>query len=285
MTDPLISIVMPSFNHARYLKQAIASILDQGDSDVEVIVIDGGSTDGSVEFLQTLPDSVNWVSEHDGGQADALNKGFALARGGIIGWLNSDDFFKPGVFNVVRHAFEDPDVGWIVGQVRFFFEEFGLEVTQECPVISLTSLLCDPDIVRQQGAFYRRSMLEKVGGWDAQLHLAMDFDLWVRLSRIVEPLMIRHPLACFRIHAGQKTSAKNIIRQVRELVRTLKREHAENSAIYRLVVRKGVQAVKFLGKVALIRMKLLDARFEHCPLSLREVVKATQMGQEMPLQG
>src|SRR3982750_267888 len=118
---PLISILTPSYNQGRYIQQTITSVLAQKYPRLEHIVIDGGSTDDTVSILKRYP-HLKWISEKDRGQADSLNKGLAIATGSIVGWVNSDDFYAPGVFSRISEIFEDPDVQWLVGDVANYYQ-------------------------------------------------------------------------------------------------------------------------------------------------------------------
>lgn len=238
-----ISILTPSYNQARYIEQNIISVLCQDYPACEHIIIDGGSTDSTVEVLKKY-DHLKWASERDRGQADALNKGLAVSGGDIIGWINSDDFYERDIFSSVAEQFEDPEVRWVIGNLCFYQGERGVYDYDTSPAITYDRLLNDPDIVRQPPAFFRRSILERAGRWDADYHMTMDLDLWTRLARISTPLMVDRNWAYFRIHPGQKTSNGNRQRQAREIIRILKREKASGNVIMRIFMKKQWYALK-----------------------------------------
>src|SRR5438067_2417823 len=137
---PSISFITPSFNQARFIRDTIDSVLTLGLADFEHIVIDGGSTDGTREILKTYP-HLQWVSEKDNGQSDALNKGIARSRGEIIGWINSDDFYLPGggVLRALRHFAEHPGAGLVTGNIMQAAED-GTIIKRDAPLMRIGTL-------------------------------------------------------------------------------------------------------------------------------------------------
>jgi len=215
-TRPLrISVVIPSLNHARYLPLAVDSALGQaGEFDLEVLVIDGGSADGTVDLLRSYGGRVRWVSEPDGGQSDALNKGFRLATGDVLGWLNSDDLYRPGALAAVAAAFRaHPEVEWVHGRTEVI--DAAGRVRRRwvsaykrwyCRRYSYRRLLTD-NFVQPNSVFWRRGLTERVGGADPDQHLSMDYDLWLRFARSSAPLYLDVPIACFRWYPTSKSGA------------------------------------------------------------------------------
>ncbi|BCA57121.1 hypothetical protein W02_42610 [Nitrospira sp. KM1] len=250
-SKPKLTILTPSFNQGRYIEQTIDSVRVQDYGPVEHIVIDGGSTDGTVDLLRRYP-HVNWISEADRGQADALNKGLARATGDIIGWINSDDYYEPNIFTSVMQCFEDPVVMWVVGNLTYVREGAGEMTPDKSPPVSFNLLMHNPDIVRQAPVFYRKSFVEQAGGWNCDYFMAMDFDLWTRLAKLSPPRMVDRNWAYFRIHPNQKTSHANVIRQKKEIVTILRRERAHWSLIASLFLRKRWYWAKGLVKEYLI---------------------------------
>lgn len=222
-TPTLISVVIPSFNQARFLALALRSVLGQeGGFGLEVWVIDGGSTDGSVDLLRSYGDRVRWVSEPDGGQSDALNKGFRLATGDVVGWLNSDDLYQPGALGAVARAFRDhPEVEWVHGRAEVI-DSAGRPCRRwvswykrwRCRSYSYARLLTE-NFVQPNTVFWRRELMARVGGVDPGLHLAMDYDLWLRFARAGDPLYLDAPLACFRWYPVSKSGSR-YVEQFRE---------------------------------------------------------------------
>lgn len=202
-----ITIVTPSFNQAAYLEETIVSIHNQGYRDLEHIIIDGGSTDGSVDIIKKYAHHLAyWVSEPDKGQSEALNKGLRRATGDIITWINSDDILMPGALHCVANAFREygPEVGLVYGSAILF------EGNRELQTIYHTSSPCPEAyiggmIFAQPASFFHRSALEKVGLINEALHYGMDFDLFARLSLVTRFQQVPHLLAKYRLHYTSKT--------------------------------------------------------------------------------
>jgi glycosyltransferase involved in cell wall biosynthesis len=206
---PLVSIVTPSFNQARYLENTIRSVLDQDYPNVEYIIVDGGSSDGSVEIIRRYADRLAWwVSEKDHGQTDAINKGFARARGEILAWLNSDDTYE---INAVREAvafFRDrSEVGLVYGDANFIDEAGRVIGRFPAAQTDYHRLRQGYVHVPQQSAFWRAQLWHKVGPLDPSFYFAMDYDLWVRLAALAPIQYLPHLWANFRLHTQGKTIA------------------------------------------------------------------------------
>ena len=261
----MVSILTPSFQQGKFLEENIKSVLDQQYEPFEHVVVDGASTDNTIDVLKMYP-HVHWVSENDNGQADALNKGLKLAVGDIIGWINADDFYEANTFHEVAKEFEDSSVAWVIGNITTMYEQTGKLVHERSPVVTYQRLIRDPDIVRQQGAFFRRTFLESVGGWNGDLYLAMDYDLWIRMAKVSVPRMIDRSWGVFRIQPNQKTSGRNAVRQLQEIVASLKREHAPHSTVLKICLRKCLYILKYYFKILLIRIHVIHVRFAHLPL-------------------
>ena len=186
---PLVSIITPSFNQAEYLEDTISSVLAQDYNPIEYLIVDGASSDRSVEIIKKhaalAPDRLSWwISEPDSGQAEAINKGFQRARGEIIAWLNSDDIYLPGAIRQAVNALEaDPQLGLVFGDAitiaadgsplnPLTFGRWGLA--------ELTSF----HIICQPAVFLRRAALERAGGLDPDYHFMLDHHLWLRIARL-----------------------------------------------------------------------------------------------------
>jgi len=212
MTDlnwPLVSIVTPSFNQARYLESTIRSVLDQDYPNLEYIIMDGGSTDGSVEIIRRYANRLaGWVSEKDRGQTDAINKGFARARGEILAWLNSDDTYQPhAIMEAVEFLRHRPELGLVYGDANFI-DENG-QVIGHFPAAQTDYRRLRQGYVHipQQAAFWRADLWRQVAPLDPSFYFAMDYDLWVRLAALA-PLQYTPRLwANFRLHTQGKTIA------------------------------------------------------------------------------
>ena len=259
------SIITPSYAQGQYLRENIESVLGQGWNDIDHIVVDGGSTDETVKILRSYP-HLKWVSEKDDGQADPLNKGLRMASGDIIGWINSDDYYREGALKKVADVFADPEVQWVIGDLSLFDEASGEFVAMKSPLVSWDTLQRNPDIVRQQATFFRREFLLQAGGWNKEFFMVMDFDLWVRLAKRSQPTMLHEQLAVFRIQKHQKSGLANLHRQMREMIFVLRRESASPANILRLRVKKEWHWFKGMLKGGLVRVGLIDRRFLFRPL-------------------
>lgn len=206
---PLVSIVTPSFNQASYLEQTIQSVLDQDYADIEYLVIDGGSTDGSVDIIKKYASRLAyWVSEKDAGQADAINKGMARAKGEIVAWLNSDDYYLPGTVAAAVKAFdENPDVVLVYADM-LAVDEHGKTFNTLCyRQLTLEDLLSF-QIIGQPAVFMRRDAFERVGGLDLDYHLLLDHHLWLRIACLGKILHVPQIWAAARYHAAAKNRAQ-----------------------------------------------------------------------------
>lgn len=208
-----ISIVTPSFNQGRFLGDALESVRMQGHSCVEHLIFDGGSTDGTVALLQSLDGNsdwahVRWLSGPDGGQSDALNRGFKMASGDIVGWLNSDDRYRPECFAHVVKAFaENPEVDVFYGDYTFMDREGAvLRVRREIEFNRFVLLHHRILYIATTATFFRRRVFEE-GNWLKQeLHYAMDYEFFLRLTAAGYRIQrIPHILADFRIHPESKS--------------------------------------------------------------------------------
>ncbi len=205
---PLISIVTPSFNQAQYLETTMRSVLLQGYPCLEYIVIDGGSTDGSVDIIKRYePWLTSWVSEKDNGQAHAINKGFERARGEILAWLNSDDQYGPkALLRMVGIFLENPEVDLVYGDCAMIDSRGRVVDYIEGRPGALPDLLAR-DFIPQPSTFFRRRAWEAVGGLNASLRFILDFDLWIRMMlKGVRSLYIPVPLSRFRSHGVSKSN-------------------------------------------------------------------------------
>ena len=205
----LVSIITPSYNQAAYLEQTLLSVLNQDHAPIEYIVVDGASKDASVEIIKKYSDRLAyWVSEKDGGQAEAINKGFARATGEIIAWINSDDYYLPGAVSAAVKIFEsNPDVVLVYGNM-LAVDEYGKTFnTLTYKQLTLEDLLCF-QIIGQPAVFMRRSALQKTDGLDSTFHFLLDHFLWIQLAQHGKILHADQTWAAARYHAEAKNRAK-----------------------------------------------------------------------------
>lgn len=229
---------MPSFNQAQFIEESILSVLGQGYPDLELWVIDGGSTDGTLQVLKKYASQINWVSEPDRGQAHAINKGLRLVRGEIIGYLNSDDLLEPGSLEKIAKAFlENPHYYWLTGRCLNINED-GTEMRSVVAayknlLLSLRSysILIIVDFIAQPATFWKRGIIEKSGVFDETLRYNLDYDFFLRLWRTSPPLILADCLAAFRIHKKAKTHSMSISRQYRDEDWVFIRRHTSNAVL------------------------------------------------------
>ncbi|MCX5637805.1 MAG: glycosyltransferase [Planctomycetota bacterium] len=206
---PKISIVTPSYNQKGYLEECICSVLDQGYPNLEYVIMDGGSTDGSVEIVKKYANYLTyWQSKPDDGQYAAINEGFKRTTGEIMTWLNSDDKFHPNAFKTVVSVFmHRKDIGWIMGRPNTFNEQGQLFwIEKFLPLWSHERYLRkDYKFIQQEGTFWRRSLWEKAGATlQVNLDLAGDLELWARFFRFAQLYTVDALIAGYRYHPGQK---------------------------------------------------------------------------------
>ncbi len=203
-----VSIITPSFNQSRYLEQTLRSVLEQGYPALEYFVIDGGSTDSSVEIIRRYESKLaGWVSEKDRGQADAINKGLKVSSGEIVAWLNSDDTYQPGAIQKAIETFQQhPEAGLMYGHVLSIDENsqtFNLQTLKSYTLEDLMSFR----IISQPAVFMRRAVLEQAGLLDLSYHYLLDHHLWLRMAQIAPIVCIPQTLAAARYHADAKNLA------------------------------------------------------------------------------
>lgn len=208
---PRVSIVTPSFNQRRFLEATVDSVLGQGYPNLEYVVMDGGSKDGSAEYLRSVESRLTaWRSEPDKGQADAINKAFALTSGEIMAWVNSDDLMLPGAIDsVVAYFGEHPEVDVVYGQ-RLVIDDDGREVGRWVLPRHSTSAFLWRDYIPQETLFWRRSLWDRCGSRvDASFQFAMDWELVLRFHEHgARFARLPRYLGAFRTHDEQKSLAQ-----------------------------------------------------------------------------
>jgi glycosyltransferase involved in cell wall biosynthesis len=217
---PVISIVTPSYNQGAFLEAAIRSVLDQPYPKCEYIVMDGGSTDNSVEIIRQYADRLAyWTSGLDGGQYAAINQGFARATGDVFAWINADDKFVPGAFQVAGEIFAThPEIEWLTTLYPLLLDERGTAVVCSQYVgysrqeffrgVNLPGRSwIAQDWIQQESTFWRRSLWERAGGLNPDYPLAGDFELWARFFKLADLYGVATVLGSFRMHRDQKTAS------------------------------------------------------------------------------
>lgn len=254
--QPLVSIITPSFNQVEYLETTIQSVLEQDYPHIEYIIIDGGSTDGSLDIIQRYAPRLSyWTSEPDHGQAEAINKGMRRASGDLIAWLNSDDVYLPGALaNAVETALQRPDAGMVYGDGIMVGSNLELLDPHRYRTLSALDLLSF-EILLQPAAFIRRAALEEVGHLNEDYHLILDHELWVRIAGRYPLHHVHQFWALERTHEAAKTihQADKFVEEARRLI-----EWATHSQEFEPLVRQNRRRI-MAGLSVFSARRLIDA--------------------------
>jgi len=209
-----LSIITPSYNQGMYLEKTIQSVLDQGYPNLEYIILDAGSTDNSVEIIRKYSSSLTyWESKPDNGQADAIYRGFEMATGDIIAWINSDDFYLPGSFNIVGEYFQqNPGTRWLVGNGIVVNAEGKEFLRCFTPHVNFENLIFFKVPIIQPSIFFSRKSFFECGGFDRRMKFSFDLDLFLNLAKGGAANQIDSFLSAFRFHKQSKTSTLNSTR-------------------------------------------------------------------------
>jgi glycosyltransferase involved in cell wall biosynthesis len=235
---PKITIVTPNYNGAKYLEETIQSVLNQGYPNLEYIIIDGGSTDGSVDIIKKYESRLAyWVSEPDAGLYHAIQKGFERSTGDIMAWINSDDKYHRGAFSIVTELFNQfPQIEWLQG-IPSIYDEQGRTV-----MVDHFRAWCKADIysgryqwIQQESTFWRRSLWDKAGAMlDTRLKYAADFELWLRFFRHAELYSLKALLSGFRFRSANQISQDFHLEYQQEVLDAIKNEVESLPADYRI---------------------------------------------------
>lgn len=265
---PRISVITPSYNQGQYLEQTIMSVLGQFYPNLEYIIIDGGSSDNSVEILKKYQDRLAfWVSEKDNGQAHAINKGFDRATGDILCWLNSDDMFMPNILNYVAENLNIHNLEIFTGNCIHYSEsdENGVS-TDGCQTVQYFNKmdLLNADFITQPSTFWTRKTWSRVGPLNEQFHFVFDWEWFIRAKKndvLFKP--VNRTLSLYRIHDAHKTGVGGEKRH--EEIMKLYQENGkfENAQIYKQLLsdkkRLNTIYVTFLRYLsAVFRLKITD---------------------------
>ena len=260
-----ISIVTPSYQQARFVRRTLDSVLVRQDyQNIEHIVVDGLSTDGTLDILKEYqaryPEKFRFIYEKDSGQSSAINKGFRQAKGDIIGWINSDDYYEDNIFAFVVEFFEKhPEADMIYGGCNlvdaadnflesyedgYGFKKCGIRDYKTFSYNTLMNVYSG--LIPQQSVFFRRSIFEKVGCLDESYHFTMDYEYWLRIGRKCQIMRVDRVLADFRTHGDAKTNSKNMFKFITEAMRARKANGGKFA--WRYFAFNLFLAVKTLGK-------------------------------------
>lgn len=227
---PKISVITPSFNQGRFLEATILSVINQDYPNLEYILIDGGSTDNSLDIIKKYENKITyWISEKDSGQSHAVNKGLRVASGDILCWINSDDCLKPGTLNFVSQQFTScAEPSWLVGSCEIT-DDAGKPTS--CRIVHDVSI---SNFIRwhinwfpQQSTFWTRGMLDLVGFLDESLHYVMDYEFWWRMYTIRKPITTDKILSEYRYHDQGKCIAcfENMLDEIKLVKQRFKTSH------------------------------------------------------------
>jgi glycosyltransferase involved in cell wall biosynthesis len=211
LTDHLtFSIITPSFNQGKFIKETIESVLNQEIEDLDYIICDGQSSDQTLDIISRYRGRLSWISEKDSGQAHAVNKGFSKTQGEIVGWLNSDDIYYPGTLRKVYDFFNThPEVDFIYGKANYideqgvFLEHYPTEPWNYFSLIE-RCFICQPSV------FFRRKLIKELGGLNEKLNYCLDYELWLRYCKASNVFYYEEFLSAFRLHKHTKTLSQRV---------------------------------------------------------------------------
>lgn len=252
-----ISIVMPSYNQVRFIERSILSVLNQNYPNLQLIVMDGGSTDGTLDIIRKYEEYLIWRSEPDKGQSDALNKAIGIADGDLIGWQNSDDLYFPGTLQLVgKVARQNPDAVLYSGTTVTIDPNEEIQNVSKflCPTV--LRLLYEGVIMSSQAVFWRRDVLPGPAWYDPNLHHAMDMEFWIRILGRGHAKFIPRVLGGFRAYEGTKTTVSGA-RGCTEATAIRKQHGVDANAIHWALMRNMLRVSRLLKWTALTRSHCL----------------------------
>lgn len=237
-TLPKITIITPSYNQGKYINQTIRSVLDQGYPNLEYIVVDGASTDGTIDILRKYDHKLIWISEPDRGQSHAINKGLLQATGDIFGYLNSDDLLLPGSLEKVgRYFATHPNAYWLTGRCRTVNEN-GKEIRKAITAyknfwlrFASFRVLTILNYISQPATFWRKEVIQTIGVFDEKWHYVLDYDYWLRIGRFYKLWALEAQIAEFRLHAMSKSGSTAHLQFAEELL-AIKKNTAPTANIH-----------------------------------------------------
>ena len=268
---PLVSIVVPAYNHAKYLPEAIESILAQDYKNVELIVLDDGSTDNTPEVLKNYAGKFYFESHKNMGQANTLNKGWRMAKGEILAYLSADDVLYPQAVSECVDSLQNnkgavlsyPDFDLIDPQSRVVRKVIAPEYSYR---VMLTQFLCAPG----PGAFFKRSAYEKAGEWDPQLRHSPDYEYWLRLGLHGNFVHVNENLAAFRVHEGSQSFAQTTLERAEEPIRIMTKYYElPNLPAESIAVKSQAFAN---ANIMVAQLHLRASRFKEAILRVKEAI-------------
>ncbi|MDR0305152.1 MAG: glycosyltransferase [Chitinispirillales bacterium] len=255
-----ISIVTPCYNSGKYLEETILSVLQQNYPNLEYIIIDGGSTDNSLDIIKKYQDKLTyWVSEKDNGMYDAIQKGFEKSTGEIMAWINADDMYHKNSFYIVSEIFSKyQNVDWLVGAMVTFDEcSRGVGVTRSKKFTKYDFLSGDFKWIQQESCFFRRCLWKKAGGYvDCSLRYAGDFELWLRFFRHGRLYVVDALLGGFRMRTSNQLSLEGMLKYLEEATNAIKKERGRRIVIFKIARYKIIFGI--LSTLSKLFMKIAE---------------------------
>jgi glycosyltransferase involved in cell wall biosynthesis len=264
-TYPKISIVTPCYNSGKYLEETILSVLGQNYPNLEYIIIDGESTDNSVEIIQKYETNLTyWVSEKDNGMYEAIQKGFDKSTGEIMAWINADDLYHRKSFFIIAELFsKNTEINWLVG-ASTHWDEYGrgINVDRSRKFTRYDFLAGDFKWIQQESCFFRRALWNKAGSYiDNTLHYAGDLELWLRFFRFEKLYVINALIGGFRIRSSNQLSLEGMSKYLEEADTTLKKESLNRKE------RRKIKRYKIIISFFKIAIKILERMInEYCKI-------------------
>lgn len=239
-TNPLVSIITPSYNQGKFIKQTIDSVLNQDYKRIEYLVMDGGSTDETVAILKSYGKKLKWFSKKDKGQMDALNQGLKLVKGDIIAFINSDDYYPKDAIKKIVNLFQNNKEIEIISGDYMIVNENSVRIQNSVGwwkkvlrKIAGFNTLCIANYINQPSTFWRRSVYEKLGDFNEELHLVFDYEYWLKaFQKKIKMMLVDDVLSCYRVHSESKGGSQYKKRSAEEL--KVQKEFNSNPIIYGL---------------------------------------------------
>ena len=247
MGDLKISIVIPTLNQGRFIDETIRSVLTQDYRPIEVLVVDGGSSDETIDVLRSYDaeQELSWISEPDGGVADAVNKGFSLVTGNIVGIQSSDDLYLPGAFVKVAAIFEgDSDLQLVFGEADYIDEDSCVRGKSNIGEYSLLAFLSRRSYILQSSTFFRKGMVDQLGGWKSEVSYVADKDFWLRICMCEKVKSIPDVLSQYRRHSKQRDMQKERIAHEWSKMIRMSPDIRDMSVVTRMAARSGVYVTR-----------------------------------------